>query len=137
MISRNTCNAVFDRYSRFDLVYYTGDSRLSITARQLIETPENERLVSTVSLWEIALKMSLGKLSMGAAFDQLIPHQLLENDMTLLPIEIPHLHQLVQLPFHHRDPFDRLLIAQGVSENLPFISRDPLFDAYMVQRIWE
>ena len=117
--------------------FITGDSRLSITARQLIETPENERLVSIVSLWEIALKMSLGKLSMGATFDQLIPQQLLENNITLLPIEIPHLYQLVQLPFHHRDPFDRLLIAQGISDGLPLISRDPVFDAYPVQRLWE
>lgn len=116
--------------------FVTGDRRLSARARQLIETPQNERLVSIVSLWEIALKMSLGKLSMGATFDQLIPKQLIDNDMTLLPIEIPHLSQVVQLPFHHRDPFDRLLIAQGVSAGLPLISRDPLFDAYPVQRLW-
>ena len=111
--------------------------RLSITTKALIESGDNEILVSIVSLWEIALKMSLGKLHMGATFDQLIPRQLIENDITLLPIEIPHLYQLVQSPFHHRDPFDRLLIAQGISDNLPLISRDPVFDAYPVQRLWQ
>jgi PIN domain nuclease of toxin-antitoxin system len=116
--------------------FIIGDKQLSTTARQLIETPQNERLVSIVSLWEIAPKMSLGKLNMGATFDQLIPQQLIENDMTLLPIEVSHLYQLVQLPFHHRDPFDRLLIAQGLSAGLPPISRDPQFDAYPVQRLW-
>jgi PIN domain nuclease of toxin-antitoxin system len=116
--------------------FVTDHPRLSVTAKALIESGNNEILVSIVSLWEIALKMSLGKLNMGATFDQLIPQQLIENDMTLLPIEVSHLYQLVQLPFHHRDPFDRLLIAQGVSAGLPLISRDPQFDAYPVQRLW-
>jgi len=111
--------------------------RLSTTAKALIESGDNEILVSIVSLWEIALKMSLGKLSMGATFDQLIPRQLLENDITLLPIEIPHLYQLMKLPFHHRTPFDRLLIAQSMHSGLPLISRDPVFDAYPLQRLWE
>ena len=81
--------------------------------------------------------MSLGKLNMGATFDNLIPSQLVENDLTLLPIEVPHLVQLTKLPFHHRDPFDRLLIAQSISEELPLISVDSAFDPYPVQRLWE
>ncbi len=116
--------------------FIIGDKRLSPQARQLIETPENERLVSIVSLWEIALKMSLGKLSIGATFDELVPQQLIKNDMTLLPIEIRHLSQVAQLPFYHRDPFDRLLIAQSISDDLPLISRDPQFDAYPIERLW-
>ncbi len=116
--------------------FVTGNNRLSIKARQLIEIPDNLRFVSLVTLWEIAIKMSLGKLTMDDNFEQLIPQQLIENDMQLLPIEVPHLYQLVQLPFHHRDPFDRLLIAQSIVESLPFISRDSIFDSYPVQRLW-
>jgi PIN domain nuclease of toxin-antitoxin system len=115
--------------------FVTDHPALSATAKTLIED-SNEILVSIVSLWEIVIKMSLGKLSIGATFEQLIPHQLIENDMTLLPIEFSHLHRLVELPFHHRDPFDRLLIAQSISDGLPLISRDPTFDAYQAQRLW-
>ncbi len=110
--------------------------KLNTRAKTLIEDNNSEVLVSVVSLWEIAIKMSLGKLTMGATFDELVPRQLIENDMTLLSIEIPHLYQLVQLPFHHRDPFDRFLIAQSICEGIPLISRDPMFDAYPVQRLW-
>lgn len=116
--------------------FVTGHNRLSTKARQLIEISDNRRFVSMVTLWEIAIKMSLGKLTIGGNFKQLVPQQLIENDMQLLPIEVFHLHQLVQLPFHHRDPFDRLLVAQSIVENLPLISRDSIFDSYPVQRLW-
>jgi len=80
--------------------------------------------------------MSLGKLDMGAPFVHLIPGQLIANRMEILPIFVAHLYQVAQLPFHHRDPFDRLLIAQSLSEKLPLLSRDATFDHYAVQRIW-
>lgn len=116
--------------------FIMGNTRLPVSLRSVIETVENQRLVSTASLWEIAIKMSLGKLDMGAPFEQLIPGQLIANRLDILPISVTHLYQVAQLPFHHRDPFDRLLIAQSLSENLPILSRDATFDHYAVQRIW-
>ena len=88
------------------------------------------------SAWEIAIKMNLGKLNISATFDQLIPYQLRGNNIKLLPIQIRHLSQVAALPLHHRDPFDRLMIAQSMVENLPIISRDSAFDAYGITRIW-
>jgi PIN domain nuclease of toxin-antitoxin system len=116
--------------------FIMGNTRLPASLRTVIETVENQRLVSVASLWEIAIKMSLGKLDMGAPFEQLIPGQLIANRMEILPISVAHLYQVAQLPFHHRDPFDRLLIAQSLSEKLPILSRDATFDHYAVQRIW-
>ena len=116
--------------------FIMGNTRLPLSLRSVIETVENQRLVSVASLWEIAIKMSLGKLDMGAPFEQLIPGQLIANRMEILPISVAHLYQVAQLPFHHRDPFDRLLIAQSLSEKLPILSRDVTFDYYAVQRIW-
>lgn len=110
--------------------------QLSAVAKTIIEDRNSKILVSTASLWEIAIKMSLGKLDMGAPFEQLIPGQLIANRMEILPISVAHLYQVAQLPFHHRDPFDRLLIAQSLSENLPILSRDATFDHYAVQRVW-
>ncbi len=80
--------------------------------------------------------MSLDKLKMEATFDQLIPAQLQINDIAMLPIEVPHLAQVATLPLHHRDPFDRLIIAQSMVENLPILSRDSAFDDYDIERLW-
>jgi len=105
-------------------------------ARKLITNPENEVMVSLVTPWEIAIKMSLGKLDMEATFDELFPAQIQINDFTLLPIEISHFDRLVNLPWHHRDPFDRLMIAQSLAEDMPILSRDSSFDAYNLERLW-
>ena len=112
------------------------NSTLSSQAAGLIRNPDNEVLVSAATVWEIAIKMSLGKLNMAATFDQLFPAQLQVNDMTLLPIEVTHLAHVATLPWHHRDPFDRLLIAQSIIENTPILSRDPAFDRYTIKRLW-
>jgi PIN domain nuclease of toxin-antitoxin system len=85
---------------------------------------------SVDSLWEIAIKSSIGKLSLSAPFDQLIPRQLSLNGFELLPIEIAHLATVTTLPFHHHDPFDRLIIAQAMTEKMPIVSSDSAFDAY-------
>lgn len=116
--------------------FIMGDTKLPVPLRTLLETVENQRLISVASLWEIAIKMSLGKLDMGAPFAALIPGQLLANQIEILPIAVAHLHQVATLPFHHRDPFDRLLIAQSQVEQLPILSRDPTFDEYNIQRLW-
>lgn len=112
------------------------DPRLSEYSARLIEDTSNDVFVSVATLWEMAIKVSLGKLHLEKTFDQLIPSQLQVNKFTILPVEINHLHQLVSLPWHHRDPFDRLMIAQSMTESLPILSRDPAFDYYGIRRLW-
>ncbi len=116
--------------------FIAGDNTLSNKVRELIEDTSNERLISSASAWEMAIKFSLGKLMMDASFDELFPDQLQSNDITLLPIHLTHLSRIAQMPLHHRDPFDRLLVAQCQVEGIPILSRDPAFDAYGIQRIW-
>jgi PIN domain nuclease of toxin-antitoxin system len=102
----------------------------------LIEEPTNEVFLSIASVWEMAIKASLGKLDLSQPFDLFIPNQLLLNDMTLLDITVSHTLRVATLPFHHRDPFDRLLIAQSLVEGMPIISVDGILDAYNVNRLW-
>jgi PIN domain nuclease of toxin-antitoxin system len=91
--------------------------------------------VSIASLWEISIKASIGKLELRIELTQLTDF-LTDNKIDLLPIRIEHLEKLQNLPFHHRDPFDRLLIAQALTENLTLISRDSLFSLYNVPLHW-
>jgi PIN domain nuclease of toxin-antitoxin system len=118
------------------LWFLAGDPRLSSRARAVIEIAANERLFSIASAWEIAIKVSLGKLSLSAPFEDLVPGQLQSNGMTVLPIRPEHLSQLVGLPLHHRDPFDRLLVVQALVESAVLVSADPLLDPYGISRIW-
>ena len=118
------------------LWFFADDARLAEAASALIENPENSCAVSLVTPWEVAVKVSLGKLRTpygpGAEL-----HRLLErNGMELLPLEPGDFDAVAALPFHHRDPFDRLIIAQAQVENLPLLSADPAFDAYGVRRLW-
>jgi PIN domain nuclease of toxin-antitoxin system len=108
---------------------------LSATIKTLIES-DTDVLLSVVSLWEIAVKVSIGKMTLPDIFERFIPEQLMINDIEILPISLPHLTLISALPFHHRDPFDRLLIAQSIVEDLPIASIDKAFDAYGVNRIW-
>lgn len=108
---------------------------LSEKAKNIIESEINV-LISTASLWEIAIKISLGKLTLTQPFNEFISDQLIKNDIELLPITIEHLIIISTLPFHHRDPFDRMLIAQAIRENLPIISKDNQLDSYGVRRFW-
>lgn len=118
------------------LWFITGNLHLSTKARLLIEDAANDKFVSIVSLWEIALKFSLGKLILTDDFDVLFPNQLIVNGFTELPIETKHFYEVVKMPFHHRDPFDRLIIAQAISEKMSVISIDSVFDQYFVTRFW-
>lgn len=118
------------------LWFLGGDPRLSVAARSAIEDPGNERLFSIACAWEIAIKVSLGKLDLHAPFDTLVPGQLAQNGISFLPIRPAHLRQLIRLPLHHRDPFDRLIIAQAISEEATLISADTKLDEYGVHRIW-
>ena len=118
------------------LWFLKGDKKLSDKARQLIDSPRNEKFISIVSLWEIAIKVSLGKLVLNKPFEKLFPEQLDFNHIEILDITVDNLIKLTTLPFHHRDPFDRLIIAQALVEDLPIISADAAFDAYKINREW-
>lgn len=118
-------------------LWFIADSdRLSINARNYIADLENELTLSVASLWEIAIKSSLGKLELLRPFDQLIPEQLEINAVDILPIELKHLSSVIKLPFHHRDSFDRLIIAQSITEDMPVISGDKAFQMYPIEAIW-
>lgn len=118
-------------------LWFTGNHpQLSTTARDLLEDGDNDLWLSVVSLWEIAIKMSIGKLALKRDFASLIPEEMAANGIQRLTMELPHLSTLIALPLHHRDPFDRLIIAQAMAENLPIVSIDAKFDAYPVKRLW-
>jgi PIN domain nuclease of toxin-antitoxin system len=118
-------------------LWFISDSdRLSIKARNYIADLENNLILSIASLWEIAIKTSIGKLELLRPFDQLIPAQLEENAIEVLPIKLAHLSNIISLKLHHRDPFDRLLIAQSITEKIPVITSDAVFTQYPVDIIW-
>lgn len=117
-------------------LWFVNDSQqLSHEAKDLIES-DVDLLLSVASLWEIAIKASLGKLTLPDDYDKFIPQQIALNDVEPLPISLAHLNVVARLPFHHRDPFDRLLVAQAMVENIPIVSADSSFDAYSVNRQW-
>jgi PIN domain nuclease of toxin-antitoxin system len=118
------------------LWFIMGSLRLSGNARALIEDEGHDKRLSTASLCEMAIKLSLGRLTLAESFGVLIPQQLRVSGIKILTIDIDHLAVLTALPFHHRDPFDRLIIAQAIMEQCPIVSVDPGFDAYPVERLW-
>ncbi|MBP9077483.1 MAG: type II toxin-antitoxin system VapC family toxin [Haliscomenobacter sp.] len=131
-------DALPDRYACF-LWFNEGSSELSPLAKNLIEATENEIWVSIASLWEMAIKNSLGKLTIGSGYDTVL-EDVIANQMEILPINFAHTSMLNRLPFHHRDPFDRMIIAQAIVESLNVISADESFNLYFegleINRIW-
>lgn len=115
---------------------YWGNSQQSHTAQQILGDPSNTIYVSVASLWEITIKFSQGKLEIQNPITVFFQDAVEGSDFRILPVERFHLFTLATLPLHHRDPFDRLLIAQSISEKMPIISADTAFDAYPVTRIW-
>ena len=118
------------------LWFFIGDASLSPPARALIEDESNDKFFSIASLWEIAIKTSVGKLTLSAPFDEIFPAQLSNNGIDLLPIAPTHVSAITTLAFHHRDPFDRLLIAQAKIDQTGIVSADRAFDDYSVTRLW-
>jgi PIN domain nuclease of toxin-antitoxin system len=118
------------------LWFVTADPKLSAPAQRIFASGSNELLLSVACLWEIAIKVSIGRLPIPEPLDTFIPEQLRINRIGLLPIELRHTFEVTRLPLHHRDPFDRMLIAQALAEGLPIVSADPAFDNYSVQRLW-
>ncbi len=109
---------------------------LSSQARQAIADPGNECFVSLASCWEIAIKSSLGKLQLGRPLDRFIPEQLRLNQFQLLGVELAHVLRVNELPWHHRDPFDRLLIAQCQVESMTLVSVDQHVVDYEISTLW-
>jgi PIN domain nuclease of toxin-antitoxin system len=112
------------------------DIRLSENAREVIINPDNEIIISVISTWEIIIKHSLGKLSLSEAPKDYIEEMLAVNEFTVLPIKLAHTFQIAELPNHHKDPFDRLLIAQSQIEQMPIITLDRQIIKYPVQTFW-
>jgi PIN domain nuclease of toxin-antitoxin system len=113
------------------LWYLEGHPNLPETQRQQIEDRRNQVAVSAISMWEMTIKIALGKL---ALMDDLatIESTLLRQGILILPIQTAHLQRLLSLPFHHRDPFDRLIIAQALAEDMTLVSDDSAFTSYPV-----
>ncbi|HCF26640.1 MAG TPA: PIN domain nuclease [Cyanobacteria bacterium UBA11049] len=116
--------------------FVTDSPKLSVIVKQLIEDENNEKLLSTASVWEMAIKYSSGKLSFVQPFRVFIEQQITLNSTDLLNINLNHIDIVATLPLYHRDPFDRLLIAQAMVEQIPILSADSAFDAYSIQRLW-
>ena len=118
------------------LWFITNDPQLSAAARALIADPANEILISPASYWEIAIKVRLGKYPLSAPYLTFITQGIDDNGFTVLPIEPKHTEVLTTLPLHHRDPFDRLIVAQAMVEGISVVSVDPQLDAYSIRRLW-
>jgi PIN domain nuclease of toxin-antitoxin system len=118
------------------LWYVAEDPRLSQLAIRLLEDTNNRVIISIASLWEIAIKTSTGKLNVGAPFREFVAENVTSLGIDVLEMKLEHLEAVSALPFHHRDPFDRLIIAQCLTENLPLLTDDGFVDAYAVKKIW-
>jgi PIN domain nuclease of toxin-antitoxin system len=119
------------------LWFIGNDPRLSTTAAGLIADPDTPVRVSVVSAWEIVIKLGTGKLTLDRPLAQLWPESLAANDFEVLDVTSRHVLALEGLPLHHRDPFDRLLIAQALTEGLEIVSADSAFAPYPVHCIWQ
>ena len=117
------------------LWHIEGSSKLSKQARELIDSDSNSLFFSIVSLWEIAIKLGLNKLVLENSFSEL-DGLLADLEIEVLPISFSDTEQYLSLPLHHRDPFDRMLIAQAITHSLTIVSADKVFEVYPVVRLW-
>lgn len=118
------------------LLWIFGESdKLTATATQIVKDQKNSLYVSKASFWEAAIKVNIGKLTLPFELDVLVQESL-SNDIEIVEIEMSHILELVNLPLHHRDPFDRLIISQAMVEDIPVISSDDKFSLYDIKRIW-
>lgn len=119
------------------VIWWSGEShKISAKVQDLLMDENNTFFISFVSIWEIQIKSQLGKLEINIPLHQLIQEQQDINQFQLLPISLNHIYFLENLPKHHKDPFDRLLISQSIVEQVPILSVDKLFDLYSIQRVW-
>ena len=117
------------------LWFVTGDRRLSRRARRAVEAGDSELLISTASVWEVAIKTSLGRLTLPKSVHDYFDDKV-ATGFIILPVEWAHAARVAELPFHHRDPFDRLIIAQALVERIPIVSGDPGFKMYGARIVW-
>ena len=116
--------------------FINGDKQLPNNAKKLIKDIHNKCYVSVATIWEIAIKISLNKLDLNGGFSE-ISRIIVKYDFELLPISIEHIAEIINLDFHHRDPFDRIIIAQGKVENIPVVTKDKIFERYQIDTIWK
>ncbi len=114
----------------------TNDPRLSQNSKELYLNAENEIFFSMASVWELAIKSSIKKITFAKTLEDYIEEHVKGNNIEIMQIELPHVLRVESLPFHHRDPFDRLLIAQAIENNISIIGMDSIFDKYKINRIW-
>ncbi len=116
--------------------FISGNSKLNSYVKKLITDFRNVRFLSIASLWEMSIKSSMGKLELEMTFPELYKEHIINNSIELLPITTEHLETLKALPFHHKYPFDRLIIAQTLAENLIVLNNDSAFINYDVECLW-
>jgi PIN domain nuclease of toxin-antitoxin system len=118
-------------------IWWDGEpDKLSPQALALCQDRANVLWLSVVSVWEMQIKLQLGKLSLTLPLAEMVESQQQQNDLKVLPVTLPHVLALQNLPTHHKDPFDRLLIAQANVEDAVLVSKDPLFAMYAVKLAW-
>jgi PIN domain nuclease of toxin-antitoxin system len=117
------------------LWFVSGDTRLSRAARAALAEDGTELHLSVASIWEMAIKCSLGRLSLPGPLTEYVAEKVAEGFL-VLPLEWSHAAAVERLPFHHRDPFDRLLAAQALAERMPLVTRDRMFRKYGVNVLW-
>ncbi|MBF2007000.1 MAG: type II toxin-antitoxin system VapC family toxin [Chlorogloeopsis fritschii C42_A2020_084] len=119
------------------LIWCTGNpEKLSEKVTNLLTDTNNYWLVSIASIWEMQIKLQIKKLNLALPLSELIESLRQTNDLQILPIKLNHIYTLQDLPNHHRDPFDRILVAQAIVENIPLVSKDEIFDAYPIKKFW-
>ena len=118
------------------LWFIGGNINLNSNAQKIIENRENQRFLSVASLWEMSIKVSIGKLNLALSFPDLVKREIYGNAIELLEILPTHLDVLAKLPFHHKDPFDRLIISQSIVERMAIVTKDKAFESYPVEVIW-
>ncbi|MFM7905810.1 MAG: type II toxin-antitoxin system VapC family toxin [Microcystis sp.] len=110
--------------------------KLSLTGQDLLFDRNNRLFLIVASVWEMQIKLQLGKLQLNPSLQELIKNQITINNLEILSIDLAHIWTLATLIHYHKDPFDRLLISQSITEIMPILSIDEIFDRYPVQRIW-
>ena len=119
------------------LLWWINDAdALSAKARKAIANADNPCFLSLASCWEMAIKCSLGKLTLVQSVEQFIPDQLFRNGIRMLPIDFRHVAKVATLPFHHRDPFDRLLVAQAAIEKMTLVTADTALARDDIECLW-
>lgn len=118
------------------LWFFTNDPKLSLPALSQIADRANEVLISPASYREVAIKVSLGKYPLSVSFEQFWTAGIIENDFRILPVTVAHASTLLSLPMHHKDPFDRMIISQEITEQIPVVSADSAYGLCDLERIW-